>query len=47
MLRVDTHTAFEARGRFARMCVQVDVTKPLVTAILIGKVEQPVYYEGI
>lgn len=47
MLRVDTHTASESRGRFARLCVQVNVTKPLVTAILIGKFEQPVCYEGI
>ena len=47
MLRVDTHTASEARGRFARLCVQVDVTKPLVTAIKIGKLEQSVCYEGI
>ena len=47
VLRVDTHTASETRGRFARLCVQIDVNKPLVTAILIGKFEQPVCYEGI
>ncbi|XP_075669878.1 uncharacterized protein LOC142639611 [Castanea sativa] len=47
VLRVDTHTAAEARGRFARLCIQVDVTKPLVTAIRIGKLEQPMCYEGI
>lgn len=47
MLRVDTHTASESRGKFARLCVQVDVTKPLMTAILIGKFEQPFCYEGI
>ena len=47
VLRVDTHTASESRGRFARLCVQVDVEKPLVTAILIGKREQPVCYERI
>uniref|UniRef100_A0A7N2KN43 CCHC-type domain-containing protein n=1 Tax=Quercus lobata TaxID=97700 RepID=A0A7N2KN43_QUELO len=47
VLRVDTHTAFETRGRFARLCVQIDVNKPLVTAILIGKFEQPICYEGI
>ena len=47
VLRVDTHTTSESRGRFARICVQVDVEKPLVTAILIGKREQPVCYEGI
>ena len=47
VLRVDTHTASETRGRFARLCVQVDVNKPLATAILIGKFEQPICYEGI
>nr|POE74016.1 uncharacterized protein CFP56_71534 [Quercus suber] len=47
VLRIDTHTASETRGRFARLCVQIDVTKPLVTGILIGKVEQSVSYEGI
>nr|POE57275.1 uncharacterized protein CFP56_01924 [Quercus suber] len=47
VLRVDTHTASEARGRFARICVQIDVDKPLVTAVLIGRFEQPVCYEGI
>ena len=47
VLQIDTHTASETRGRFARPCVQIDVTKPLVTGILIGKVEQLVLYEGI
>ena len=39
VLRVDIHTALEARGRFARLCIQLDVTKPLVTTIKIGKIE--------
>nr|XP_023923989.1 uncharacterized protein LOC112035390 [Quercus suber]POE96202.1 uncharacterized protein CFP56_71380 [Quercus suber] len=47
VLRVDTHIANEVRGRFARLCVQVDVHKPLVIAILIGKFEKPICYEGI
>lgn len=47
VLRVDTHTASESRGRFARLCVQIDVEKLLVTAVLIGRFEQAVYYEGI
>lgn len=47
ILRVDTHIATEARGRFARLCVQIDVDKPLATAILIGNFEQLVCYEGI
>ncbi|KAL0002748.1 hypothetical protein SO802_016529 [Lithocarpus litseifolius] len=47
VLRIDTHTALEARGRYARICVQIDVEKPLITALLIGNFEQPVIYEGI
>ena len=47
VLRVDTHIASEARGRFARIYVQIDVEKPLVTAVLIIRFEQPVCYEGI
>ena len=47
VLRVDTFTASETRGRFARICVQVDVEKPLATAIMIGRLEQQICYEGI
>ena len=47
VLRIDTHTASETRGRFARLCIQVDVGKPLTTALLIGGKEQLVCYEGI
>nr|XP_023901561.1 uncharacterized protein LOC112013401 [Quercus suber] len=39
VLRVDTFTAAESRGRFARVCIQIDVDKPLITTILIGKLE--------
>ena len=47
VLRVDTHTATKTKGKFAKLCVQIDVNKPLTTVILIGKFEQPVCYEGI
>ena len=47
VLQIDTHTAAETRGRFARLCVQVDIDKPLVTIILVGGMNQPVNYEGI
>ncbi|KAL0012974.1 hypothetical protein SO802_000043 [Lithocarpus litseifolius] len=47
VLRIDTHTANESRGRFARLCIQVDVGKPLTTTLLIGGKEQPMCYEGI
>ena len=47
VLRVNTHTATETKGKFARLYVQIDVNKPLTMVILIGKFEQPVCYEGI
>ena len=47
ILRIDTHTAAEAKGRFTGLCVQVDIEKPLVTSILIGGIRQPVIYEGV
>ena len=47
VLRVDTFTASETRGRFARLCMQMDVEKPLATAIMIGRLEQQICYEGI
>lgn len=47
VLRIDTNTTNESRGRFARLCIQVDIEKPLVTALLIGGREQRISYEGI
>ncbi|XP_023901062.1 uncharacterized protein LOC112012924 [Quercus suber] len=47
VLRIDTHTALEARGCYARICVQIEVEKPLITALLIGNFEQAVIYKGI
>lgn len=47
VLRIDTHTSLESRGRYARICVQVDVEKPLITTLIIGNFEQSVSYEGI
>ena len=39
--------ATESRGKFARLCIQVDVDKPLITTVMIGKLQQTVTYEGI
>ncbi|XP_075670361.1 uncharacterized protein LOC142640156 [Castanea sativa] len=47
VLKIDTHTAVEARGRYARLCVQLDVNKPFITSIQISEFEQFVNYEGI
>lgn len=34
-------------GDWACLCVQVDVDKPLINTVLIGRFEQAVTYEGI
>lgn len=47
VLRVDTHTAVEARGRYAQICVQVDISKPLVTTVHINERKKNVIYEGL
>ncbi|XP_050255268.1 uncharacterized protein LOC126701193 [Quercus robur] len=44
---LDMHTTTEARGRYARICVQVDISKPLITSVRIGQRNQPVVYEGV
>nr|POF20385.1 uncharacterized protein CFP56_39667 [Quercus suber] len=47
VLRIDSHTTMEARGRYARLCIQLDITKPLINIVLIGRFEQLAVYEGI
>lgn len=47
VLRVDSNTAREARGRYARICVQVDLGKPLIRSVIIGGEIQQVVYEGV
>ena len=37
VLRVDTHTTTEARGRYTHICIQVDIGEPFVTSVSIGK----------
>nr|POE45788.1 uncharacterized protein CFP56_42917 [Quercus suber] len=46
VLRIDTHIASKARGRYAKLCIQVDIEKPIYT-IMIGKFQQSVVYKGI
>ena len=42
VLRIDAHTASNVRGHFARICVQVNLDKPLIYSIQIGKMVQKV-----
>lgn len=47
VLRIVANTASETRGRYARICIQVDINKPLVRRILLEGVIQEIQYEGI
>nr|POF05057.1 hypothetical protein CFP56_35619 [Quercus suber] len=47
VLKIDSHTFNGERGRFARICIQTNVEKPLIKTVKIGKVVQAVQYEGI
>ena len=44
VLRIDAHTASNVRGRFARICVQINLDRPLIYFIQIGKMVQKVQY---
>ena len=47
ILRIDTQTTTEFKGRYARVCVQVNLDVPLTRAIRIGHLHQPVVYKGL
>lgn len=47
VLRIDANTVIGVRGRFARICVQIYLSKPLTRKILLEGVVQEVQYEGI
>ena len=47
VLHIDANTANGARGRFARLCVQVNLDKPLVKSIYLGRLKQSIQHEGI
>ena len=47
VLRIDSYTATRSRGSYARLCIQIDLDKPLIKSIRIGRLVQQVKYEGI
>jgi hypothetical protein len=47
VLHVDYNTAAGTRGRFAHICIQLDLDKPQVRTVRIGKTKLAVVYEGI
>ena len=47
ILRIDAYMASGSRGSYARLCIQVDLEKPFINMVRIGKCRQSVLYEGI
>ena len=47
LLRIDTRTSKKERGRFARICIQIQLDKPFISEIKIGGEVYPVLYEGL
>ncbi|KAI9124767.1 hypothetical protein K1719_004094 [Acacia pycnantha] len=46
-IKLDVHTAQRARGKFARMCVQLDLTKPLVPQFEVEGQVLSIVYESL
>ena len=47
ILRIDSYTASGSSASFVRLCVQIDLSKPLVNVVRGGRLQQKVMYEGI
>lgn len=46
-IKIDNTTGYALRGRYARLCVELDLTKPLIPKVRVGKRWYPVEYEGL
>ena len=47
VLRIDSYTASDTRGSYARLFLQIDLTEPLINTIRVDRLKQKVMYEGI
>ncbi|KAI8019915.1 Uncharacterized protein LOK49_LG04G01321 [Camellia lanceoleosa] len=46
-LKIDINTAMAARGKYARVCVEMDLRKPLISHLTIGRYHYVVQYEHL
>ncbi|KAI7979724.1 hypothetical protein LOK49_Contig267G00002 [Camellia lanceoleosa] len=46
-LKIDINTAMAARGKYARVCVEMDLRKPLISHLTIGRYHYVVEYEHL
>ncbi|KAI9072555.1 hypothetical protein K1719_045486 [Acacia pycnantha] len=47
MIKVDRSTSVYDKGGFARICVEIDLKKPLIPTYLVFGEERPIIYEGL
>ncbi|CAL2271910.1 unnamed protein product [Prunus armeniaca] len=47
LLKIDTLTTSQNRGKFARLCMEIDLTKPLEAFVQINHVWYNIEYEGL
>lgn len=46
-VKVDDTTLLATRGRYVRVCIEIDLQKPLIPIVRIMGREQSVEYEGL
>ncbi|EOY22292.1 Uncharacterized protein TCM_014510 [Theobroma cacao] len=46
-VKIDRTTSSQSKGKFARLCVEIDLKKPLIPKIFIGGRWQKIEYEGL
>ncbi|OMO93020.1 hypothetical protein COLO4_17159 [Corchorus olitorius] len=46
-LKIDVHTISGERGKYARICIQINLENPLAKFLTVEGVKQPIIYEGL
>ncbi|XP_012448856.1 uncharacterized protein At4g02000 [Gossypium raimondii] len=46
-IKLDSNTVYTTRGKFARIYIEIDLSKPLIPSIRIGNFVQNIEYEGL
>ena len=44
VLRIDSYMATGSRGSYARLCIQIDLNKPLINSIRLGRLVQRYFF---
>ena len=47
ILRIDSYTTSKSKGSCTRLCVQVDLEKPLITSVRVGRLVHKITYGGV